>query len=174
MPGHGLVQPHPRRAVRRSHPATAVRGGADGIQPAMHPIDRNAVRQHRPNGGIQTLRADEAAVHQVMRLNTVARPALFVLRTPARLGQVRLQMAHLTAQCPPVTPLLRRQHGGLPPQAAAHAGGRIARQARQQLEAQTGQPVVTGANYLPPQAPTAMPELPAPKAKSVRTPRKKP
>ena len=52
--------------------------------------------------------------------------------------------------------------------------GRIARQARQQLEAQTGQPVVTGANYLPPQAPTAMPELPAPKAKSVRTPRKKP
>ena len=59
-------------------------------------------------------------------------------------------------------------------QGAAHAGGRIARQARQQLEAQTGQPVVTGANYLPPQAPTAMPELPAPKAKSVRTPRKKP
>ena len=50
----------------------------------------------------------------------------------------------------------------------------FARQARQQLEAQTGQPVVTGANYLPPQAPTAMPELPAPKAKSVRTPRKKP
>ena len=59
-------------------------------------------------------------------------------------------------------------------QGAAHAGGRIARQARQQLEAQTGQPVVTGANYLPPQAPTAAPELPVPKAKPVRTPRKTP
>ncbi len=59
-------------------------------------------------------------------------------------------------------------------QGAAHAGGRIARQARQQLEAQTGQPVVTGANYLPPQAPTAAPELPAPSAKPARTPRKKP
>ena len=33
---------------------------------------------------------------------------------------------------------------------AATTGGRIARQARNQLEAQTGKPVVTGANYLPP------------------------
>ena len=36
---------------------------------------------------------------------------------------------------------------------AAKAGGGIARQARQQLEHQTGQPVVTAGNYLPPQAP---------------------
>jgi len=57
---------------------------------------------------------------------------------------------------------------------AAHAGGRIARQARQQLEAQTGQPVVTGANYLPPPAEGAAPQLQPPKAKSVRAPRKKP
>ena len=34
--------------------------------------------------------------------------------------------------------------------AAAKSGGRIARQARHQLESQTGQPVVTGVNYLPP------------------------
>ncbi len=33
---------------------------------------------------------------------------------------------------------------------AAATGGRIARQARSQLEAQTGKSVVTGANYLPP------------------------
>ncbi len=33
---------------------------------------------------------------------------------------------------------------------AATTGGRIARQARNQLEAQTGKSVVTGANYLPP------------------------
>ncbi len=36
---------------------------------------------------------------------------------------------------------------------AAKAGGGIARRARQQLEDQTGQPVVTASNYLPPQAP---------------------
>ncbi len=36
---------------------------------------------------------------------------------------------------------------------AVQAGGGIARQARQQLEHQTGQPVVTASNYLPPQAP---------------------
>ena len=57
---------------------------------------------------------------------------------------------------------------------AAHAGGRIARQARQQLEAQTGQPVVTGANYLPPPAEGAAPQLQPPTAKPVRAPRKKP
>ena len=33
---------------------------------------------------------------------------------------------------------------------AAKAGGHIARHARNQLESQTGKPVVTGANYLPP------------------------
>ncbi len=37
--------------------------------------------------------------------------------------------------------------------AAAQSGGRIARQARHQLESQTGQSVVTGANYLPPPPP---------------------
>ena len=35
---------------------------------------------------------------------------------------------------------------------AAQTGGRIARQARNQLEGQTGKSVVTGANYLPPVA----------------------
>jgi hypothetical protein len=35
---------------------------------------------------------------------------------------------------------------------AAKAGGRIARQARNQLESQTGKAVVTDANYLPPVA----------------------
>jgi DNA-damage-inducible protein D len=35
---------------------------------------------------------------------------------------------------------------------AAKTGGRIAAQARHQLESQTGKPVVTGANYLPPVA----------------------
>nr|WP_295785191.1 Bro-N domain-containing protein [Rhodoferax sp.] len=38
---------------------------------------------------------------------------------------------------------------------AAKSGGRIAAQARQQLEGQTGKPVVTGSNYLPPGAPQA-------------------
>ena len=42
---------------------------------------------------------------------------------------------------------------------AATTGGRIARQARNQLEAQTGKSVVTGDNYLPP-APPAAPKLP--------------
>lgn len=37
-------------------------------------------------------------------------------------------------------------------QTAAKAGGRIARQARNQLESQTGKSVVTGENYLPPAA----------------------
>ena len=36
---------------------------------------------------------------------------------------------------------------------AAKTGGRIARQARNQLESQTGKSVVTGANYLPPASP---------------------
>ena len=36
---------------------------------------------------------------------------------------------------------------------AAQTGGHIARQARNQLERQTGKPVVTGANYLPPAVP---------------------
>lgn len=39
--------------------------------------------------------------------------------------------------------------------AAAQSGGRIARQARHQLESQTGQSVVTGASYLPPVQPAA-------------------
>ena len=37
-------------------------------------------------------------------------------------------------------------------QTAAKAGGRIARQARNQLESQTGKSVVSGSNYLPPAA----------------------
>ena len=40
--------------------------------------------------------------------------------------------------------------------AAAKAGGRIARQARDQLESQTGKSVVSGSNYLPPAAKTAL------------------
>ena len=36
---------------------------------------------------------------------------------------------------------------------AAKSGGRIAAQARHQLESQTGKPVVTGANHLPSPAP---------------------
>ena len=36
---------------------------------------------------------------------------------------------------------------------AAQTGGRIARQARNQLESQTGKSVVTGANYLAPPVP---------------------
>ena len=47
---------------------------------------------------------------------------------------------------------------------AAQAGGRIARQARTQLESQTGQSVVTGDNYLPSAAPKA------PKAAKTATP----
>ena len=39
---------------------------------------------------------------------------------------------------------------------AAKAGGRIARQARNQLENQTGKSVVSGANYLAPAAKTAL------------------
>ena len=39
---------------------------------------------------------------------------------------------------------------------AAQAGGRIARQARHQLESQTGKSVVSGSNYLPPTAKTAL------------------
>jgi hypothetical protein len=41
-------------------------------------------------------------------------------------------------------------------QTAAKAGGRIARQARNQLESQTGKSVVTGENYLPPSARKAL------------------
>lgn len=50
---------------------------------------------------------------------------------------------------------------------AAKTGGRIARQARDQLEGQTGRPVVTGSNYLPPAAPGAAP------AKALKAPRKR-
>lgn len=52
-------------------------------------------------------------------------------------------------------------------QTAATTGGRIARQARNQLESQTGKSVVTGANYLPPAVPT-VPKLPK-AAKAVKT-----
>ena len=48
---------------------------------------------------------------------------------------------------------------------AAKAGGRIAKNARQQLEDQTGQSVVTGANYLPPSSAKPAP-LPAAKPRS--------
>ena len=53
---------------------------------------------------------------------------------------------------------------------AAATGGRIARQARSQLESQTGKSVVTGANYLPPAVPT-VPKLPkaAKAVKAVKT-----
>jgi len=51
---------------------------------------------------------------------------------------------------------------------AARTGGRIARQARDQLGGQTGRPVVTGANYLPPAAPGA-----APDAQAIKAPRKR-
>ena len=47
---------------------------------------------------------------------------------------------------------------------AAQSGGRIARQARHQLESQTSKPVVTGANYLPPAA--------SKPAKAIKAPRK--
>ena len=42
---------------------------------------------------------------------------------------------------------------------AAKTGGRIARQARNQLESQTGKSVVTGANYLPPASPKVANEV---------------
>lgn len=47
---------------------------------------------------------------------------------------------------------------------AAKSGGRIAAQARHQLENQTGKSVVTGANYLPPTTPKAMKTVKAIKA----------
>ena len=53
---------------------------------------------------------------------------------------------------------------------AAQTGGRIARQARKQLEGQTGKSVVTGANYLPPVAPKA--EKTVKPAKAIKAPRK--
>jgi DNA-damage-inducible protein D len=46
---------------------------------------------------------------------------------------------------------------------AAKAGGRIARQARNQLESQTGKSVVTGSNYLPPAAKNIKKALKAPR-----------
>ena len=59
---------------------------------------------------------------------------------------------------------------------AAQAGGRIARQARTQLESQTGQSVVTGDNYLPsavPKAPKAAKALKAiPPAQASKAPKK--
>lgn len=48
-------------------------------------------------------------------------------------------------------------------QTAAKAGGRIARQARNQLESQTGKSVVTGENYLPPAAKNIKKALKAPR-----------
>ena len=47
---------------------------------------------------------------------------------------------------------------------AAKTGGRIAAQARHQLESQTGKSVVTGANYLPPTTPKAVKTVKAIKA----------
>ncbi|MDD2882317.1 MAG: Bro-N domain-containing protein [Rhodoferax sp.] len=47
---------------------------------------------------------------------------------------------------------------------AAKTGGRIAAQARHQLESQTGKSVVTGANYLPPVEPKALKVVKAVKA----------
>jgi hypothetical protein len=49
-------------------------------------------------------------------------------------------------------------------QTAAKAGGRIARQARNQLESQTGKSVVSGENYLPPAAKNIKKALKAPRA----------
>lgn len=46
---------------------------------------------------------------------------------------------------------------------AAKAGGRIARQARNQLESQTGKSVVSGSNYLPPAAKNIKKALKAPR-----------
>ena len=51
---------------------------------------------------------------------------------------------------------------------AAKVGGGIARQARQQLEDQTGQSVVSASNYLPPGA-TPAPKLPAKPRRSKKT-----
>ena len=51
---------------------------------------------------------------------------------------------------------------------AAKAGGRIARSARQQLEDQTGQSVITAANYLPPPVKDTAPRLPQAKRRVVR------
>lgn len=48
-------------------------------------------------------------------------------------------------------------------QTAAKAGGRIARQARNQLESQTGKSVVSGDNYLPPAAKNIKKALKAPR-----------
>ncbi len=48
-------------------------------------------------------------------------------------------------------------------QTAAKAGGRIARQARNQLESQTGKAVVSGENYLPPAAKDIKKALKAPR-----------
>lgn len=60
------------------------------------------------------------------------------------------------------------QATGLPKnKAAAKAGGRIAAQARNQLESQTGQSVVTGANYLPPPAAKAIKAI-----KTIKPPKK--
>ncbi len=53
---------------------------------------------------------------------------------------------------------------------AAKTGGRIAAQARHQLESQTGKSVVTGANYLPPVAPKAVKTVKARKA--IKAPKK--
>ena len=50
---------------------------------------------------------------------------------------------------------------------AAKTGGRIAAQARHQLESQTGKSVVTGANFLPPVAPKAVKAV-----KAIRSPKK--
>jgi DNA-damage-inducible protein D len=46
---------------------------------------------------------------------------------------------------------------------AAKTGGRIAAQARHQLESKTGKSVVTGTNYLPPVAPKVVKVIKAPK-----------
>ena len=60
------------------------------------------------------------------------------------------------------------QATGLPQnKTAAKAGGRIAAQARNQLESQTGQSVVTGANYLPPPAAKAIKAI-----KTIKPPKK--
>ena len=53
--------------------------------------------------------------------------------------------------------------GMQPNQTAAKAGGRIARQARNQLESQTGKSVVSGSNYLPPTAKNIKKPLKAPR-----------
>jgi hypothetical protein len=52
---------------------------------------------------------------------------------------------------------------------AAKTGGRIAAQARHQLESQTGKSVVTGANYLPP----VRPRLQSPSRRSSHPRRRK-